>query len=152
MTDVRNTGYQAAAQTALNDTELGALANATWSSLSAEQDPTLSGYMFMDIEVSLASLTPTGADAAIEIYVVPTLDGTNYPNFTESGTADEQENAPYFVGSVPLSLDAEAQRQVLEGVRVPTGPFKIGVRNQSNDALASSGNTVKWRPWSYKSA
>lgn len=151
MTDVKQTGYQAAAQTALS-TDLDSLADDTWSALSAEIDNSLNGYLFMDIEVVLASLTPTGADAAIEVYVVPSIDDTNYPNYTESGTADEQENNQYFVGSVTLSLDTEAQNHSIRGVEMPPGKFKIGVRNRANVALGASGNTIKWRPWSYKSA
>lgn len=150
MTDVRNSGYKAAAQTALS-TELNSLANDTWSSLSTEVDNSLLGYMFADFEVDLASLTPTGADAAVELYLVPSVDDTQYPNFTETGTADEQENNAYFIGSVTLSLDAEVQIQVLRGVELPPGKFKIGLRNRANVGFAASGNTVKWRPWQYSS-
>ncbi len=150
MTDVRNSGYKAAAQTALS-TELNTLANLTWSALSAEIDNSTTGYLMADIEVYLTSLTPTGADAAIEVYLVPSLDDTNYPNYMASGTAEEQENNQYFVGSVTLSLDAEAQRNVIRGVELPPSKFKIGIRQQSNTTLAATLNTVKWRPWQYSS-
>jgi hypothetical protein len=150
MTDVRNSGYKAAAQTALS-TDLDSLANDTWSALSAEIDNSLNGYMFADFEVDLASLTPTGADAAIELYLVPSVDDTQYPNYTETGSADEQENNQYFIGSVTLSLDAEVQIHTLRGVELPPGKFKIGVRNRANVGLATSGSTVKWRPWQYSS-
>lgn len=152
MTDVKKTAYLAESQTALDVAALGALANDTWSSLSAEFDNSTNGYMFMDIEVYLDSITPTGADAAVEIYIVPSLDGVNYPNTTNTGSADEQENNQYFVGSVTLSLDAEAQRNTIRGVEVPNGKWKLFCRNRSNVAFASSGGTIKWRPWGYKSA
>lgn len=150
MTDVRNSGYKAAAQTALS-TELNALANDTWSALSAEIDNSISGYMFADIEVDLGSITPTGADAAVEIYLVPSVDDTQYPTFTESGALDEQENNQYFIGSVTLSLDAEIHIHMLRGVELPPGKWKLGVRNRSNVALAATGSTIKWRPWQYSS-
>ena len=151
MTDIRKSPYQGDAITVLS-TGLDSLANLTWSGLSAEQDNTTNGYLFADIIVDLASLTPTGADAAIEVYLVPSVDGTNYPNFTESGTSEEQENNAYFVGSVSLSLDTEAQHQVIRQVELPAGKFKIGIRNQANVGLGASGNTVKLRYWTYKSA
>lgn len=150
MTDVRNSGYKAAAQTALG-AELNTLANDTWSALSAEIDNSLNGYMFMDVEFDLASITPTGADAAIELYLVPSIDDTQYPAYTETGTADEQENNQYFVGSVTLSLDAEIQIHTIRGIELPPGKFKLGVRNRANVSLAASGSTVKWRPWQYSS-
>ena len=151
MTDIRISTYQGDPVTVLS-TELNTLADATWSSLSSEIDNSTNGYMFADVEVYLASLTPTGADAAIEIYLVPTIDGTNYPNYTESGNSEEQENNQYFVGSVSLSLDAEIQIHSIRGVELPPGKFKIGARSQAGPSLASSGNTVKLRYWTYKSA
>ena len=150
MTDVRNSGYKAAAQTALS-TELNSDVNDTWSDLSAEIDNSTNGYLFMDIEVDLAILTPTGADAAIEIYVVPSVDDSQFPSYTETGTSDEQENNQYFVGSVSLSLDNEIQIHMLRSVEVPPGKWKMGVRNRSNVTLNASGSTIKWRPWQYSS-
>ena len=150
MADVKNSGYKAAAQTALS-TDLNSLANETWSALSAEIDNSVNGYLFMDIEVDLASITPTGADASIEIYVVPSVDDTQFPSTTNTGTADEQENNQYYVGAVTLSLDAEVHIHTLRGIEVPTGKWKMFIRNQANVALAASGNTVKWRPWQYAS-
>ena len=152
MTDVKKTAYLAEAQTALDVATLGVLANDGWTSLSAEFDNSTNGYMFMDVEVYLESITPTGADAAIEIYVVPSLDGVNYPNTTNTGAADEQENNQYFIGSVTLSLDAEAQRNTIRGIEMPTGKWKMFARNRSNVTLDSAGGTIKWRPWGYKSA
>ena len=154
MTDVKKTAYLAEAQTALDDGALGAAADNEWSTLSAEFDNSTNGYMFMDIEVTLASAAFTGADSAFEVYVVPSLDGANYPNtvFDASTITDQQENNQYFVGSITTSGATEAQRQVIRGVEMPNGKFKIGARNRTGDALATTGNTVKWRPWGYKSA
>ena len=155
MTDVRKTPYQAEAVTALS-TELNTDADKTWSELSGEYDNSTNGYLFMDVEVSLASAdftTPGGADMAYEIYVVPSVDGTNYPDTVNTGVADTpQENNQYFVGSVTIHSVSAAFIGTLRGVEVPIGKWKLFVRNRSNRALAASGNTIKWRPWSYKSA
>lgn len=150
MADAILSGYKAAAQTALS-TELNSLADATWSSLSSEIDNSSNKYMLCDIEVVLASAAFTGSDSVVEIYLVPCMDGTNYPNFQASGTADEQENNQYYVGSVTTSGATAAQRMVLRNVALPNGTYKFGVRNQTGVALASSGNTVKWRPHQYSS-
>lgn len=156
MTDVKKTAYLAEAQTAL-DTDLNGDANNVWSNLSAEFDNSTNGYMFMDIEVNLAAPTTawSGADSAYEIYVVPSLDGATYPDtvFDGTSTGAEQENNQYFVGSVTTQgAGTVACRQVIRGVEVPNGKFKIGGRNVTNQTLAATGNTVKWRPWGYKSA
>jgi len=154
MTGVRKTAYLAEAQTAVS-TDLNGDLNDTWCALSSEYDNSTTGYMFMDIEVYLAAPASawSGADSAYEVYVVPSLDGTNYPDYVESGTAEEQENNQYFVGSVSTQgAGTVACRQVIRGVEVPNGKFKIGGRNRTNQTLAATGNTIKWRPWGYKSA
>ena len=154
MTDVKKTAYLAEAQTALSS-DLDGDTNDTYSALSSEFDNSTNGYMFMDIEVYLASAdftTPGGADMAVEVYVVPSVDGTTYPNYQASGTTTSQENNQYFVGSVTVEDVNGAVRASLRGVEIPNGKWKLGVRNVTNRTLAASGNTIKWRPWGYKSA
>jgi hypothetical protein len=154
MTDVKKTAYLAEAQTALSS-DLDGDTNDTYSALSSEFDNSTNGYMFMDIEVYLASAdftTPGGADMAVEIYVVPSVDGTTFPNYQASGTTTSQENNQYFVGSVTVEDVNGAVRASLRGVEIPNGKWKLGVRNVTNRTLAASGNTIKWRPWGYKSA
>ena len=153
MADIRNSGYHAAETTVLS-TELNSLASETWAALSSEQDVTANGYLFMDIEVVTGNpSTGWTAGGNSELYVVPTLDGTNYPTFVVSGTNDEPENNPYFVGSTPnQGSGTTGYRSVKRGVEVPAGKFKVGFRNKNGDALASSGNTVKIRYWSYTNA
>ena len=153
MTDVKKTAYLAEAQTALS-TQLNNLADDTWSAVSAEFDNSTNGYMFMDIEVYLEAANFTGADSAFEVYIVPSLDGVNYPITGNTGSGDDQENNQYFVGSITTTgVSQEVQRQVIRGVEVPNGKWKVFARNRTNDALTSTdNNTVKWRPWGYKSA
>lgn len=154
MTDVKKSAYLAEAQTAL-DTDLNSDADGQYTALSGEYDNSTTGYMFMDVEINLASAdftTPGGTDMAYEIYVVPSLDGTNYPNTDNTATTTQQENNQYFVGSTTLESVNGAVRMVLTGVEVPAGKWKMFGRNMSNRTLAASGNTIKWRPWGYKSA
>jgi hypothetical protein len=117
MTDVKKTAYLAEAQTALSS-DLDGDTNDTYSALSSEFDNSTNGYMFMDIEVYLASAdftTPGGADMAVEIYVVPSVDGTTFPNYQASGTTTSQENNQYFVGSVTVEDVNGAVRASLRG-------------------------------------
>lgn len=153
MTDVKKTAYLAEAQTGLS-TQLNNLANDTWSAVSAEFDNSTNGYMFMDIEVYLEAANFTGADSAFEVYIVPSLDGVNYPVTGNTGSGADQENNQYFVGSITTTgVSQEVQRQVIRGVEVPNGKWKMFARNRTNDGLtATNDNTVKWRPWGYKSA
>jgi hypothetical protein len=150
MTDVKLSGYKAEAQTAL-DTELNSLADDGWCALSSAIDNSTTGYMFADLELTLAALTATGADAAVEVYLTPSVDGTNYPDF-DTTAGDNQENNQYFVGSFTLESSGGTFLGTLRGVELPPGKFKLGVRNRANVAFAASGNILKWRPWQYSSA
>jgi hypothetical protein len=151
MTDVKLSGYKAEAQTAFSG-DLDSLGDNNWSALSSEIDTSVNGYMFADLELNLASLIATGADAAVEIYLVPSIDGTTYPDFDVSGTTDHQENNQYFVGSFTLESSGGTFRGSIRGIELPPGKYKLGVRNRANVGLAASGNTLKWRPWQYASA
>ena len=143
-------GYKETPQTALN-TQLNSLADNGWSALSAPINNSVVRYQLMDIEVNLGSVAFTGPDSAIDIYLVPSLDDTNYPTYVETGAADEQENNQYYIGSVVLSGATGAQRHVLRYVACTTGFFKIGIRNRGNVGLAATGNTVTYRRYGYAS-
>lgn len=147
-------GYQAEAQsvTFSGTQTLVSLADNEWTSLSDEVDNSTTKYLFADLELVLASAAFTGTDSMVEIYIVPTVDGTNYPNWTDNVTTDEQENNQYYVGSVTTSGATEAQRLALRNVALPNGKFKFGVRSRAGVALAASGNTLKWRPHGYSAA
>ena len=106
----------------------------------------------VDIEIVLGSAAFTGTDSMIEIYLVPSVDGTNYGDWTGNVTTDEQENNKYYVGQVTTSGATAAQRMTLREVKIPPGLYKYGFRSRAGVSLAASGNTVKWRPHSYADA
>ena len=140
-------GYLASAATCLT-TELNSLADNSHCSLSSEIDNSSNLYALADFEMYLASAAFTGTDSGVELFIVKTVDGTNYPTWT-TGTSDEQENVPYQVGFFPTTGTTAAQRCTIGPIALPPGKFKVAVRNRGNVALASSGNTIRWRPHSW---
>ena len=140
-------GYLASAATCLT-TELNSLTDNNHCSLSSEIDNSSTLYALADFEMYLASAAFSGADSGVELYIVPTVDGTNYPTWT-TGTSDEQENTPYYVGFFPTMGTTAAQRATLRAVSLPPGKFKVAIRSRANVTLASSGNSISWRPLSY---
>ena len=154
MTDVVNSGYKAEAQSiAFSGTQtLVSLTNDEWTSLSDEIDNSSTKYLKCDIEVVLGSAAFTGTDSALELYLLPAVDGTNYPDWTDNVTTDEQENNIHFIGAVTTSGTTAAQRLTLRDVDLPPGKWKMGARNKTNVTLAASGSTIKYRPWQYSSS
>lgn len=140
-------GYLASAATCLT-TELDSLTDNNHCSLGSEIDNSTNKYLLADFELYLASAAFTGTDSGIELYIVPSVDGTNYPTWT-TGTSDEQENVVYYAGFFPTTGTTATQRCALVRVPLPQGKWKPAVRSRANVTLASSGNTVSWRPHGY---
>lgn len=141
-------GYLASATTvSFTGTQtLASLADNEWTNLSDAIDNSTNKYPLADFELVLGSAAFTGTDSNVSLYLVPSVDGTNYGDWTGNVTTDKQENNPYFVGTFTTSGDTAAQRLILRNVLLPNGLFKLGVRNQSGVAFAASGNTLKYRP------
>ena len=148
MANTTLSGYLAAAQSGLT-TQMNGLSDNVFSALGNSIDNSTTKYMLCDVQIDLASFTAgTTGDEVIEIYLVPSVDGTNDPDWA-TGSADAQQNNSLFVGSVPISQGAGAKRAVLRNVALANGSFKWAVRNRANATLAGSGNTLTWRPHSY---
>lgn len=151
MGDTTLSGYKVAAQSVAwtSGQSLNSLTDNEWTDLSDAIDNSTNKYVFADLEIVLSSVTFTGTDSSIECYLVPSVDGTNYGDWTGNVTTDEQENQGYFIGIVVTSGASGAQRLTLRGIELPAGLYKYGFRSRANVSLSASGNTVKWRPWQY---
>lgn len=110
--------------------------------------------LYIDIEVvhgTYGSSVTAGVKVA-DIYLLPTLDGTNYPTNDADSTTLYPE-AKYLVGSV-VKMSATGTggcRSVITGVPLPARDFKIVHVNTSGVTMAASGNTVKVRPYKSQS-
>lgn len=157
MTTLKLSGYLTTAQTVAwtgATQKIDSLTDNEWTDLSDEIDNSANKYAFADLDLVLGSAAFTGSDAGIEVYIVPTVDGTNYPDWSGNATTDAPEQAHYFVAFLPLKAATAARRVVSSSqhaIELPQGKFKLGIRNRGNVTLASSGNTIYWRPKSYDS-
>ena len=147
MVDSVNSGYKAEIQTvAFSGTrQLNSLANTEWSHLSDEIDNSLNGYSFMDCWLELES---AAWDGTIDIYIVPSIDGTNYPAWTGDGVANLPAQNTYY--SFSFTVDATAAQTAAEtDIKMPQGKFKFGIRNNGGVATTAQNNILKWRPWNW---
>lgn len=150
MANLTRSGYLASATAVVwtSGQSLTSLTDNEYTDLGDEIDNSTNKYMFADIELVLGSAAFTGTDSGIELYLIPSIDGTNYPTWTGNGTSDEQENNGFFVGFMALTGTTAAQRATLRDVDLPSGKYKFACRNRGNVTLAGSGNTLSWRPHS----
>lgn len=144
-------GYLASAASLVwtSGQSLASLTDNEWTDLCDEIDNSTNKYTFVDIYLDLGSAAFTGSDSGIEIYLVPCVDGTNYPSWTGNVTTDETENNGFYVGFVPTTATTAAQKMVLSRISLPNGKYKWGFRNRGNVTLNAT-NTAYWRPHSYE--
>jgi hypothetical protein len=155
MTTLKLSGYLATAVTVAwtgATQKIDSLTDNEWTDLSDELDNSTNKYAYADLDLVLGSAAFTGSDAGIEVYTVPTVDGTNYPDWSGNATTDAPEQVHYFVAFLPLKAATAARRVVSSSqaaIELPQGKFKFGIRSRANVTLASSGNTLYYRPKSY---
>lgn len=121
-------------------TDLNSLANGSYSAASAAIDNETDLYTYLNLEVYLASLTPTGTPT-ISVFLVPSVDGTNYTD----GGGSTAPPAETLISVVTLSTSAGTKYRSAKNIVIPPLKFKLILLNSSGVALASSGNTVKYR-------
>jgi hypothetical protein len=124
-------------------TELNALANGSYSAASAAIDNTSNLDLFDDLELTVTYGTNPTANAPVEIYLIPSTDGTNY---ADSGTPARN----LFVGSFLVQATTGAQRLILRGVPLPPGKFKYVAKNASGFAFPATGTVIKRTPYSHQ--
>jgi hypothetical protein len=119
-------------------TELNSLANGSATAASAAIDNTSALDLFVDLELVVATQgSARSAGATVSVYMVTSLDGTNYDDVLAGVTE--------LVAVFPLDAATTARRRTVRDV--PCGPnkFKFFAVNNTGQALASSGNTVSYR-------
>jgi len=135
--------------TTLLTTELNSLATANGSAASAAIDLTASGWQEGDLELFVASSSLAFTAASyVDIYFLPSTDGTNYPKYT-SGASWKLASANYWVGSIaihPATLSAETIYEGLCGVKIPSAKFKVVLVNNTGVTLPAASNTLKLYP------
>ena len=103
-------------------------------------------YLWADFELYLAGgvgLTLTTA-SPVELYVIPSIDGTNYADLFPTGTTDSLAPSNLYKGAFLVRAEqtiTTAQRIVISDVLIPPYLFKIGLRNNTGVSLKDSTPT-----------
>lgn len=119
-----------------HSTSLNTLTNGSLSAASSTIDNETDLYEFINLELVLASLTPTGSPA-VNIWVSYSTDGTNF----DDGSTSEME----LLAVLPLSTSASAKRVSRGNIPIRPLKFQLYVENKSGPSFAGSGNTLKFR-------
>jgi hypothetical protein len=137
MATSKHTAYTASAATALSS-ELNSLANNTMSAASAAIDNTSTLNLFIDVELVIAAQGGArSAGGSCVLFMTTSLDGTNFD--------DLHVDVSDVVAVFPLDAATTARRRTVRDVPVPPAQFRLGLRNQTGQAFAASGSTVRFR-------
>lgn len=123
-------------------TELNSLTDGSISSASAAYDNTSGLYMFADFQVDVTFGSNPTAGSPLTLYLLPSLDGTNYEKTGVSGAV---------VAGWQLEATTSQQLLVARGIVLPPTKFKVQLKNNSGVTTPSSGSTVKMLPYYYQS-
>ena len=125
--------------------ELNNLANGAYSAASGAIDNSTTKHLYMALELNLASLTPGAANTGITIYLIPSIDATNYG---DGGGAVAPGFETYLCCFAALSTSAGVKLRTIAGLPIPPFLFKLVLLNGSGVALAAAANTLEYRLYS----
>lgn len=121
--------------------------NAILSDLSITNGSALDKYM--DVSIALASVTTPNTDGlCVSIHLYPlNADGTSYGDGRFGSSATGPCLYPP-VATIPIVKNVtQAQTGTAVGIVIPPGTFKLVLANNGGVALASTGNTCKYRTY-----
>jgi len=136
--------WNAPSVTTVLSTGLNSLGNNTMSAASSTISNASSLDMYVDVEVNLASLSPT-TGAYVSLYILESVDAINFPAQSD---VDLRLTSSQLLCVIPIGTTAAtAQRVVARNIIIPPGSFQIKLDNQAGVALNASGNTVKFNTY-----
>jgi hypothetical protein len=123
-------------------TELNSLADDTGVvSANVSNDDAAELYLYADFALNLA--TQGGAreaGAVCELYLVPTLDGSNY----SYGATNLKPAGALLVANFQLDAATTARLVIARQIPLPPFDFKIVIFNVTGQAFAASGNILSY--------
>ena len=128
----------------LMTTDLNALANNAVNVGAVLPDNTSNRFFYVKFELVLASVDLSGEDnPAVEVYMVPSYDGTNYADTGVDASTTVYPPAQYLVAVLGVAETNAAHRAVSPHILIDPLKYTPVVINKTGVALAATGNTLK---------
>jgi hypothetical protein len=99
---------------------------------------------YADAELLLTFAVSPAANGYVSLYLLPTLDGTNFAD----GDASIVPASNMQVGSFLPQINTNAQRLAIRQIILPAVNYRWLIWNRAGQALAASGNTLRTRTYS----
>lgn len=135
----------------LLSTEMNSLGNGSNKITTTAHDNTGANnrYMYADFEFYIAEqASARSAGAFVALYILPSVDGTNFAYGGDSlDPASDKWRANFQFDAV-----VTARYGTIEGILLPNAKFHVLVMNETGQAFAASGNTLKMVKYNTQSA
>lgn len=126
-------------------TEMNAMAATTGKAISAALDnympdaTTYQGDLFADLELAVNFVSAPTVGSVVELYLLPSIDGTVYPD----GSSSILPQSSLYVGGFAVRAVTAVQVMVLRGVALSPGNYKYLVQNTTNQPFPATGSTLR---------
>lgn len=138
---------------ALMTTDLNALANNAVNVGAVLPDNTSNRFFMVVFELVLASVDLSAVDnPAVEVYMIPSYDGTNYADTGIDASTSVYPPAQYLVAVLGVAETSAAHRAVSPHILIDPLKYTPVVINKTGAALAASGNTLKSKYYTLNTA
>lgn len=128
----------------LMSTDLNSLADTAVNVGTVLPDNTSNRFFYTVLELVLASVDLSGeTNPAVELYLVPSYDGTNYADVGTDASTTVYPPMQYFVAALGVAETSAAHLAVSPHIMLDPVKYTPVVINKTGAALASSGNTLK---------
>lgn len=128
----------------LMTTDLNALANNTVNVGAVLPDNTTNRYFYAVFELVLASVDLSAQNnPAVELYLVPSYDGTNYADTGTDASATVYPPTQYLVAVLGVAETSAAHRAVSPHIMIDPLKYTPVVINKTGAALGATTNTLK---------
>lgn len=130
----------------LMSTDLNSLANNTVNVGAVVIDNTSNRYFYGEFELVLASVDLTAqTNPAVELYLVPSYDGTNYGDTGTDGSTTVLPPSQYLTAVMGVAISNAAHLAVSPHIMFDPVKYTPVVINKTGVAFASANNTLKFK-------
>lgn len=128
----------------LMSTDLNALADDATNVGAVLPDNTSNRYFYVEFELYLASVDLSAqTNPGVEIYMVPSYDGTNYADVGTDASTTVYPPAQYLVAVLGVAETSAVHRAVSPHILIDPLKYTPVVINKTGAAFAATGNVLK---------
>lgn len=127
--------------------QMDGLANGAKAVSASVFDNSSGRYFHCLVELDAAFVATPAANGTVDVYFLPSLDGTNFDIGAAAGTTPSDA----LLVATFQPIQSASQRMIHRAELITSGVYKIAVVNRAGFAMAASANVLSVRPFTDES-